>query len=266
MKTKKIPSEGELTALTNEDDVLPSNSPSNLPAFLFIPGMCGTADQFEMLVKTMKQRAYALNLRGHGTSVGELRKASFLDYCDDIRDAILAIGQVYLIGHSMGGLIAQVIAQESAMRPFVRKVVLLASTPPAGIKIPFRIGFLRPRYLWAMAFSKPFELHPKEKKLFRHPNDFYPPFERESGKAVGEILLGNLVGAWRVIRTSMPTLVVAGTEDEVFPLSIGTQKEIAKFHGALYREVVTGHMIHCEPKGERFFTEEIVLWCLGNRE
>src|SRR3989338_4351473 len=158
MKTKKIPSECELTALTNEDDV----SPSSLPTFLFVPGMGGTADQFENLVGAMKPRSYALNLRGHKDSGGELRKASFLDYCDDVRDAILALGPVFLIGHSMGGLIAQVIAQETAMRPFVRKVVLLASTPPAGIRIPFRIGFLKLRYLWAMVFGKSFTLHPEE--------------------------------------------------------------------------------------------------------
>src|SRR3989344_4593629 len=260
MKITKIPSECELTAFTNEDDVPPSNSPSNLPAFLFTPGMCGTANQFENLVKAMKHRAYALNLRGHGTSGGELKKASFLDYCDDIRDAILALGQVFLIGHSMGGLIAQVITQKSSIRSSKRKVVLLASPPPAGIKIPFRIGFLRPRYLWAMAFSKPFELHPEDKKLFRHPNDFYPQFVDESGKAIGEILLGNLMGAWCVKRMSMPTLVVAGTKDEVFPLSYEVQKKIAKLHGALYREVETGHMLHCEPAGERFFVEEIIPW------
>lgn len=258
MKTKKIPSECELSAVTNEEDCLPSD----LPAFLFIPGMCGTADQFENLVKKIKHRAYALNLRGHGTSGGELRKASLLDYCDDVRDAILAIGPVYLVGHSMGGLIAQVIAQEPAMGTFVRKVVLLASTPPTGIKIPFRFGFLKPRYLWAMAFGRIFKLHPDEKKIFRHPNDFYPQFGDESGKAVGEILLGNLVGAWRVKRMSMPTLVVAGTEDEVFPLSSGVQKKIAQLHGAIYREVATGHMIHCEPTGERFLTHEIIPWCL----
>ena len=259
MKTKKIPSECELTALTNEDDV----SPSSLPTFLFVPGMGGTADQFENLVGAMKHRAYALNLRGHKDSGGELRKVSFLDYCDDVRDAILALGPVCLIGHSMGGLIAQIITQEPVMRPFVQKVVLLASTSPAGIRIPFRIGFLKPRYLWAMICGKSFGFHPKEKKLFRYPNDFYPQFGDESGKAVGDMLLGNLVGAWRVLRISMPTLVVAGTEDKIFPLSNGTQKKIAKLHGALYREVSTGHMIHCEPVGEKFLLEEMVDWCLA---
>ncbi len=50
--------------------------------------------------------AYAVSLRGHGGSEGDLAVASFEDYVDDVETAAKAIGsEPVLVGHSMGGLV-----------------------------------------------------------------------------------------------------------------------------------------------------------------
>jgi pimeloyl-ACP methyl ester carboxylesterase len=69
---------------------------------------------------------YALTLRGHGKggAIGASRAA----YLDDVRSAIAAIRPTpLLVGHSMGGMLAQVLLAEGA----VHDAVLLA-TPTAG--------------------------------------------------------------------------------------------------------------------------------------
>lgn len=72
--------------------------------------------------------AHALSLRGHGASAGDLRdKPGLEDYLDDVRQALDRIGgPAVLIGHSMGGVLAQM---ARARHGDVAGAVLLASSP-----------------------------------------------------------------------------------------------------------------------------------------
>src|SRR3989344_8066849 len=140
MKERNIRGGLRLSVLTNEDAVLKRTQ----PAFLFIHGVCGDARQFNTWVNLATEQglwAYALDLRGHGQSGGKIGNASISDYAGDVKDAILQIGEVHLVGHSRGGLISQMICQDADMSHLIRRVVLLASPPPAGIRIPFQKGF-----------------------------------------------------------------------------------------------------------------------------
>lgn len=51
---------------------------------------------------------YALDLRGHGKSGGDIKEASMSDYVQDIDTVILEalLGSSVVVGHSMGGLVA----------------------------------------------------------------------------------------------------------------------------------------------------------------
>src|SRR2546429_3627461 len=74
---------------------------------------------------------YALNLRGHHGSkpVRDIGRVPFHDYLADARGVAAAIGSPILVGHSMGGLLVQKLA-EVADPP---AVVLLTPAAPRGI-------------------------------------------------------------------------------------------------------------------------------------
>lgn len=75
---------------------------------------------------------YAFSLRGHGKSEGreKLRWARISEYVSDLTSIVSTISNPpILIGHSMGGLVAQkYLEKHSAVA-----AVLLASVPPAGV-------------------------------------------------------------------------------------------------------------------------------------
>lgn len=73
--------------------------------------------------------AHAVSLRGHGLSDGaaQIKDWSLADYAEDVLSMITRLGRpVILIGHSMGGVVAQQCWRE---HDFVRGMVLVASSP-----------------------------------------------------------------------------------------------------------------------------------------
>lgn len=72
--------------------------------------------------------SHALSLRGHGSSEGAARWASVDGYVDDLARLASAFEEPVVVGHSMGGFIAQRYAE---LVP-VRALALLASVPPSG--------------------------------------------------------------------------------------------------------------------------------------
>ena len=74
--------------------------------------------------------AYALSLRGHGGSEGDLWSASLEDYVEDLDRAIERIAAVpLLVGHSLGGMVVQKYLERKPLPG----AVLLASLPPHGL-------------------------------------------------------------------------------------------------------------------------------------
>ena len=73
-------------------------------------------------------RARAVSLRGHGESKGRIRWSSIQDYVDDVSVAAQGLTRPVIIGHSMGGFVAQ----KYAARHGARALALLASVPPSG--------------------------------------------------------------------------------------------------------------------------------------
>ncbi|OAN51435.1 hydrolase [Paramagnetospirillum marisnigri] len=74
---------------------------------------------------------HAVSLRGHGGSEGRFFSASLDDYVSDVRQAIDHIGgRCILVGHSMGGLVAQHCLADGDE---VAAAVLMSSVPPSGL-------------------------------------------------------------------------------------------------------------------------------------
>jgi pimeloyl-ACP methyl ester carboxylesterase len=80
-------------------------------------------------------RSFALSFRGHGASGSDERldRASLADYVADARSAVRAIGAApVLVGHSLGGLVAQLCLGLER----IRGLVLMAPVPPDGLLHP----------------------------------------------------------------------------------------------------------------------------------
>lgn len=127
-------------------DAAPSTP--NRPPVLLVHGMMGGAWQFVGLQAVLSQHGYAtcaLTYRGHHSSrpVARLGRTTVQDY---LRDALTACqhldGKPIVIGQSMGGLVALLLAQCDA----VRAAVTVCSLPPRGIRW---IGVRDPRRRWA---------------------------------------------------------------------------------------------------------------------
>jgi pimeloyl-ACP methyl ester carboxylesterase len=111
--------------------------------------------------------AYALSLRGHGTSGGHdsLFIAGLDDYVADVEHVAGGLdAPPILIGHSMGAAICE---RMMATRP-VRGAALLAPVPPAGLlPVAARLAAMNPTYLSHMAGLDPSRMTEDVLKVLR---------------------------------------------------------------------------------------------------
>lgn len=133
-------------------ELLRAGAHSARPAtVLFLHGAAGGAWMWaEHLMGALAAsgwRTAALSFRGHGASVGReaLHGLGLLDYLLDARQAIATLGgPVVLVGHSLGGLVAQMLLGD----PRIRGMVLLATATPEGLAgANWRLAFTDP-VLW----------------------------------------------------------------------------------------------------------------------
>lgn len=206
------------------------------------------------------------NLRYHDVHPNEpshplLGKTSLSDYADDLEREISKFENLpILMGHSMGSLLAQILAS----RGLATAIVLLSSTSPKGImalnpsvikcfqsvlkkwgfwKKPMRVTFNEAVY--AILNRLPVE----ERR------EIYDKFIYESGRAASEIgfWFFDSKGASKVDESKVicPVLVVAGTEDRLTPASVA--RKVAKKYESVstYKEFKNhAHLIIEEPGWE----------------
>ena len=220
----------------------------------------GLKDKFEAAGYAV--RAPALRFHNGARPPAALGTTGLADYAGDLEDEIRALGTApILVGHSMGGLIAQMLAARLA----VAALILLAPSPPWGVAPTtlFEIGaaqalHLHPGY-WNMVLepNRDVALAHSLDKLPRHMrDDVFERFVPESGRATFEIMNWGLDmnRASEVDPDSVtaPLLFLTGSEDRINPPS--TVARIA----ALYRDRAThevldgmGHWLIGEPGWER---------------
>ncbi len=236
-------------------DTIDVATPRSAPV-LCLHGLFAGAWAFERLLPMIAARgrpAAALSFRGHPPSapVADLGRVSLEDYVDDACVAVRALGRPVIIGHSLGGLVAQVLAA----RGLARAIVLLAPAPPRGITVlsgPLlaRIG----RYLPALLFSRPFR--PIDADLDALVLNRVPPSERahlrerlgpDSGRAARQAALRAIAVARDAVR--VPVLVVSGDDDRFIPMAVA--RRIARRYGApLQVAEGHGHFLVSEPGWE----------------
>jgi len=223
------------------------------PPVLLVHGYFADATVFTEWLTFFAERgapAYAVNLRGRadsrtGTHLG---RASVQDFVEDASRVARDLDKPAVIGHSMGGLIAQRLAE----RGEVRAAVLVTPAPPRGITVmSVRLARKQLKYLPAILRSR--VVHPAREDLRELVLNHVPPdqqdlvldaFVPDSGRAARDMsIVGVRVDAERV---RCPMFVIVAGDDQFIPAAIG--ERIAKRYGAPSRTFDgRGHMLVIEP-------------------
>src|SRR5271157_2888729 len=102
-------------------EIITAGEPSRRPTLLFVHGaFCGGWVWTEYFLPFLAERGWrciAVSLRGHGLSAGRDRLDSFglADYVVDAAQAAAGLDRPpVVVGHSMGGVVAQIFAQRHA--------------------------------------------------------------------------------------------------------------------------------------------------------
>ena len=229
---------------------------------LFIPGYFASAWIYECYLPFFAERGYAgfaLNLRGRegstlpsGTMLG---RVSLNDFIDDARQAgrwlTGRVGRPIVVGHSMGGLIAQKLGEEG----LARSLVLLSPAPPRGISV-ISGKLLRRQFRYWPALLRSKRVAPRWKDmrdlvLNRVPeNEQQATFARfvpDSGRAAREMSFGAIrVDAERVRSNGCPVLVVTSDDDRFIPPRIA-QRIAQRYRAPVYMARGHGHLMLQEP-------------------
>jgi len=203
-----------------------------------------------------------------------LGTASLLDYAKDIEQEINNLNVTpILMGYSMGGLLAQILASKK----LAKVLILLASAPPYGIKC-FNFSTIRSFWniikkwgFWKKPFRQGFSeisyaaLHlvPLEEQ-----RELYEKLVYESGQVIFEIGLG-LFDSRKAAKVdesevNCPVLVIAGVEDRIISPSI-VKKIVVKYNKvSAYKEFANhAHWLLGEP-GWQEIAEYINKWLESN--
>jgi pimeloyl-ACP methyl ester carboxylesterase len=204
---------------------------------------------------------YALDLPGHGRSAGE-GCDSIEAYADTVMAFIdtLSLENIVLIGHSMGGAIAQTLAlrhlsQLTALVLIGTSASLRVSDAILGQILPDFEQAIRTINQFAWAATTPTQMVDRGRDLLAQtaPTVLHNDFSACNLFDVRD----------QLSRISLPTLVVAGTEDKLTPPKNGRfladhipQAQFTLLEGA-------GHMMMVEKPGE---TAAAVALFLGRGE
>ena len=199
---------------------------------------------------------WAVNLRGHHGSrpVRDLGRVSVLDYVEDVHDCLRALREAVVIGHSMGGLVAQKVAEGGR----ARAAVFVTSAAPKGIRVvTWPVLWRVPRYVAPIMASRPFGIEPEDaaallgNRLTPELQAWaYPYLVPESGRAAREMAFGRIAVDPAAVRC--PTLVLGAEHDRITPASV--QRKIAARYGSKYLEAAGhAHLLMLETGWERPF-------------
>ena len=242
---------------------------STKPPVLLIHGLFGGAwywEDYQKLLGLHGYESYALNLRGHHGSrpVPDIGKVSLRDYIADALEVARTLKNPIVIGHSMGGLVAQKLAEKGVSRA----TVLMAAAPPRWIPVVSWL-LLRKQVKYARALIMFEPLLPDRKDadalMFnRTPvadrETFFARLVPDSGKAGLQMSVGTI--GVRDSRVSAPMLVVTGRDDQFVVPRVA--RAIARKYKAPIKEYESfAHHIMVEPGWERP-AGDVIEWLSKN--
>lgn len=236
-------------------------------------------DKFKEFFEKKGYHCLTSTLRFHDMDPKEipdphLGTTSLLDYATDLEKEIRKLDETpILMGHSMGGLLAQILAS----RGLAKALVLLAPAAPYGI-ITLRLsvikGFWNSLTKWGF-WRKPMRptfnetayalmhLMPEEEQ-----KECYEKLVYESGRAAFEIgfWFFDAKGGSKVdeSKVTCPVLIIAGNEDRITPVSV-IRKIADKYKTvSTYKEFKThSHWLIGEP-GWQEIAEYVSNWLNQN--
>ena len=235
------------------------------PPILFIHGILGGAWYFENYQRFFAARgypSYAVSLRGRpGTrEVRDLGRISVEEFVVDALDVVRALGRPIIVGHSMGGLVAQRLAEEGV----TDIAVLLSSASPSGIPLATpRLVAKQLKHLGTLIRARPLVPNDADADdlIFSH----IPPAERpalrarllpDSGLAARQLSLGAVRVDER--RVSCAMLVGGGLEDRFVAPRVA--RALANKYGApCWQYPRHGHFLPMEP-GWDAIADDIESW------
>lgn len=198
----------------------PVSSSAKAPVLL-IHGMFGGAwmwENYQSLLARHGYESHALNLRGHHGSrpVPDIGKVSLGDYIDDALEVARTLKNPIVIGHSMGGLMAQKVAEAGACQA----AVLIAAAPPRWIPVVSWLLLRRQtKYARQLLLFQPLlpDREDADHLMFnRTPvadrDVIFPRLVPESGHAGFGLSFGTV--AVHESRVTAPMLVVTGLDDQ----------------------------------------------------
>ncbi|MES2759893.1 MAG: alpha/beta hydrolase [Pseudomonadota bacterium] len=213
------------------------------PTVIFVHGMWSLPGVWDGWMRRFETRGYAcvaIALPGHGDNLPDcaLNGIGMADYAAAVERVALACDHPVLIGHSLGGLIAQ----QASTRLALSAAVLVNSAVPAPV-FPLRPimlpGLTRHFLKWGL-WRGSFRLSRREANhllfnaLSRDQQDAcYEHLTAESGRVAYELGFGRLnwTGSNRVDRQaiSCPLLALSGVRDRIVP--IGASRRMSAWYG-----------------------------------
>jgi pimeloyl-ACP methyl ester carboxylesterase len=217
---------------------------------------------YQALLAEHGYESHALNLRGHHGSrpVLDIGKVSLGDYVEDCLEVARTLMNPIVIGHSMGGLLAQKVAESGGCRA----TVLIAAAPPRWIPIASWLLLRKQaKFIGPLLKSKPIVPHRADidDLVFNRT----PPADRDSQFArlvpdSGRAGLGLSLGSITVdeSRVSAPVLVVTGLDDQ-FVVPRVARALSRKYRAPLHEHRSFAHHIITEP-GWEGPCSDIIRW------
>ena len=228
---------------------------ARLPLVMIHGAFCGgwVFEPWRTLFSANGFEVYAPDLRHHAPCADlndALAQTSMRDYAADLETLVDRIGGApILVGHSLGGLLAQMLAARSR----IGALVLLAPSPPWGImpSTPFEFFSAQALHLEGAFWRKP--LAPKrwiasanalDRLPARSRDAVFARFVPESGRAMFETMHWMFDGTRATFvdprAIVCPTLCLVGAQDRVN--SPATVRRIARRYGGRARfDVLPGH-------------------------
>lgn len=231
------------------------------PPLLFIHGAFATHQPFAGWMTHLSREGWRGVAPGRrGAATGGIKHLRIRDYIEDTLRAIDVLGEMpVIVGHSLGGLIAQKIAE----RGRCQAAVLLAPAPAGMLTAqPVALSALLPMFP-KILLGQP--IRPSRNTCETIALNCIPPSERariydrlvhESGKVYREMIFGSVrVDASKV---RCPVLVLGGREDRI--VSVSLLRSTAQRYGAelkLYDG--HGHWLMEEP-GWEALASDVGAW------
>ncbi len=209
---------------------------------------------FEKFRQPFEQNGFEVftpTLRHHdGEGSAEVGRMGLADYARDIEEMLAELNEApILIGHSLGGLLAQMIAA----RRKVRGLVLIAPCAPWGIMPTtlFEVASAQALFLaghyWNMALNPNYGVaaaHALDKLSREERGSVFERFVPESGLATFEILHWALdfkqASYVRARSVACPILCLVGSQDRINPPST-TRRVAERYDGRATFEELSDH-------------------------